>query len=173
MAEFKDRLEESRTAKKLSRRELARISGVHPNTLNRWASGETLNPQPDELKKVSEVLGVSYEWLRTGIEDLPPRASITLGVGGGKSAAPSSYIQLPGRASRGSAFQQLETISGGADLLVLGQALQAILKALPPRGINLEEPRLAQLLEDVVRRAVESGSKPDEKMVLEELTKPI
>jgi transcriptional regulator with XRE-family HTH domain len=147
MTEFKDRFEEARKAKNLSRRELGRLSGVHPNTLNRWASGETQNPQPDELRKVTEVLDVPYEHLRTG------KATDT--------------------AAERQAFYSLEVLSEGAGVLVIGQALQAMLKALPPRGISLDDPRLAQVFQSLIRRSRELGEAPKEEWVLEELMKPI
>lgn len=60
------RLEAAIATKGLSRRELGRLSGVHANTLNNWVSGESTRPQPTQLRRVAQALGVSYEWLRTG-----------------------------------------------------------------------------------------------------------
>lgn len=80
MSTFGERFEKARKAKQISRRELARLSGIHPNTLNRWASGETKNPQPDELQKVAPFLGETYEWLRTG-KDTKSSALATLTAG--------------------------------------------------------------------------------------------
>jgi transcriptional regulator with XRE-family HTH domain len=66
MAPFAARFNEVLKAKGISRRELARLSGVHVNTLNNWAAGRVPNPHPDPLQRVAEVLAVPYEWLRLG-----------------------------------------------------------------------------------------------------------
>ena len=66
MSDFRSRFNQALAAKALSRRELARLSGVHVNTLNNWAGGDVPNPHPRQVKKVAPFLGVSYEWLRTG-----------------------------------------------------------------------------------------------------------
>jgi transcriptional regulator with XRE-family HTH domain len=75
MSKFAHRFNSALEMKALSRRELARLSGVHVNTLNNWAGGEVPNPHPEPLKKVASCLGVSYEWLRTGEGDMAPPAS--------------------------------------------------------------------------------------------------
>jgi len=66
MTTFASRFSEALDAKGISRRELARLSGVHVNTLNNWAGGAVPNPHPKQLQRVAEVLGVPYEWLRLG-----------------------------------------------------------------------------------------------------------
>lgn len=68
MADFRTRFNQALAAKAISRRELARLSGVHVNTLNNWAGGDVPQPHPTHLRKVAPLLGVSYEWLRTGEE---------------------------------------------------------------------------------------------------------
>lgn len=72
MTTFATRFETALRAKGLSRRELARLSGIHPNTLNNWASGKSKNPQPDQLRAVMPHLGVTYEYLRTGEGSMYP-----------------------------------------------------------------------------------------------------
>jgi transcriptional regulator with XRE-family HTH domain len=66
MATFADRFNEALEAKGISRRELARLSGVHVNTLNNWAGGAVPNPHPKQLQRVAEVLATPYGWLRLG-----------------------------------------------------------------------------------------------------------
>lgn len=66
MSTFPARFNAALEAKGISRRELARLSGVHVNTLNNWAGGGVPNPHPKQLQRVSVVLGVAYEWLRLG-----------------------------------------------------------------------------------------------------------
>ena len=72
MSYFASRFNLALETKGISRRELARLSGVHVNTLNNWASGQVPNPHPKQLKKVSPFLGVSYEWLRLGEDPQVP-----------------------------------------------------------------------------------------------------
>ena len=66
MSNFASRFNLALETKGISRRELARLSGVHVNTLNNWASGTVPNPHPRQLQKVASFLGVAYEWLRIG-----------------------------------------------------------------------------------------------------------
>lgn len=68
MSDFRTRFNQALATKAISRRELARLSGVHVNTLNNWAGGDVPHPHPAQLRKVAPLLGVSYEWLRTGEE---------------------------------------------------------------------------------------------------------
>lgn len=68
MNDFRARFNQALAGKGISRRELARLSGVHVNTLNNWAGGDVPNPHPRQVQKVAPFLGVSYEWLRAGVE---------------------------------------------------------------------------------------------------------
>lgn len=88
MADFRARFNQALAGKGISRRELARLSGVHVNTLNNWAGGDVPNPHPRQVQKVAPLLGVSYEWLRTGEE--PARAT------GGVAEPGESYAQEEG-----------------------------------------------------------------------------
>ncbi len=76
MSDFRTRFNEALAAKAISRRELARLSGVHVNTLNNWAGGDVPHPHPTQLRKVAPLLGVSYEWLRTGEETASPAPGV-------------------------------------------------------------------------------------------------
>jgi len=67
-----ERLQVSLKAKGMSRRRLAQLAEVHPNTLNGWFSGKTENPQTGQMKAVARVLGVNYEWLAAGMGDQTP-----------------------------------------------------------------------------------------------------
>ena len=84
MTTLVERLNAAIEAKGLSRRGLAKLAGVHPNTLNGWFSGATKNPQEDQLQVVAKVLGVTYEWLRAGSG--PMNVSISIATGSGKSS---------------------------------------------------------------------------------------
>ena len=54
-----------RREKKLSQQALADLVGVSRSALAQWET-ELSRPGLDSLRKMSEVLGVSFEWLATG-----------------------------------------------------------------------------------------------------------
>lgn len=95
MADFRTRFNQALAAKAISRRELARLSGVHVNTLNNWAGGDVPQPHPTQLRKVAPLLGVSYEWLRTGEETVGVAESpVAYGPPGESSFDPALMEQV-------------------------------------------------------------------------------
>jgi len=56
-------IEEIRTEKKISQRQLAEKSGISNTEVSRIESGERKNPSPPVLKAIAPNLGVSYEEL--------------------------------------------------------------------------------------------------------------
>ena len=150
-----DRLKLALNASKLgSQRQLALQAKLRPATITRWMQGETKTIRQTDLEAVARVLDVSPDWLRTGEGEMIPMEPSRVHV------------------TEAQSFYTIETLSEGANVLVIGQALQAMLKALPPRGINLDDPRLAQVFQAVIRRSAKTKTPPDEKMVLDELIKP-
>ena len=63
-----ERLAELRKNRGYSQRDLAVIIGVNQPTVAHWESGYTF-PQIGNLKKLSELYGVSIVYIRTGHED--------------------------------------------------------------------------------------------------------
>lgn len=63
--DFKDRLKEARTAKKLSQSKLAGLVGVHVTNISRYERGEN-KPTSEVLSKLAEALGVSADYLMSG-----------------------------------------------------------------------------------------------------------
>lgn len=66
LAEFGSRLTLARRARGFrSRAPLARIVGVHTDTVGTWEVGRNY-PKPPELQKLCQVLGVTADWLLFG-----------------------------------------------------------------------------------------------------------
>jgi len=63
--EFKVRLKEERTRKKLSQNELANTIGVHVTNISRYERGEN-RPTTDVLKKLADALDVTTDYLMNG-----------------------------------------------------------------------------------------------------------
>lgn len=64
---FSDRLKVARRKKGMSQSELGKMVEVSLNTLSRWEQGERI-PRGDELAALSDVLGVSTDYLIKGVE---------------------------------------------------------------------------------------------------------
>lgn len=142
-----DRIKRAREAAGFTQIQLAQILGTQWQQVSRWERNVS-EPRKKTRKLLAEALRISEENLLT--------------------------VSVPvSNAVENATFNMIEELSEGANVLIIGQALQAMLKALPPRGISLEDPRLGQLFQAIVRRSVQTGIPPDEKMVLEELLKPI
>ena len=68
--EFKDRLKQIRTEKKLSQVKLAELVGVHVTNISRYERGEN-KPTAQVLTKLGDALGISGDYLMAGdIEDM-------------------------------------------------------------------------------------------------------
>jgi transcriptional regulator with XRE-family HTH domain len=52
--------------RRMSQRDLARLIGISSKSLNQIESGETNDPKSSIIRKISEVLGVSTDWLLKG-----------------------------------------------------------------------------------------------------------
>lgn len=68
MSKLADRIKSARQNAGLTQEELAKLCGVSRATVNQWEAREpnkTLRPRNKNLKKVSDVTGVTYEWLRS------------------------------------------------------------------------------------------------------------
>lgn len=61
--EFKNTIENARLDKKISQRELAKLSDINRSTLNDIINGKTKKVDVEALKKISEVLDLSLEKL--------------------------------------------------------------------------------------------------------------
>ena len=55
--------------------ELSRRTGVPQPTIHRIGAGVSANPRRESIEKIARALGVSAEWLWTGREGIPPKAS--------------------------------------------------------------------------------------------------
>jgi transcriptional regulator with XRE-family HTH domain len=77
-----DRLRAARTARSLSRGDLAQQLGVVPKTIQRWESGDT-RPSEEQQRLAAEKLGISVSKLfpRTTDEDELPDLVAALGNG--------------------------------------------------------------------------------------------
>lgn len=60
-----DRLRKAKKTKKVGNAEMAAAAGVSEVTISRWLNDKT-TPDPNELDRVAEFLGVTSEWLRKG-----------------------------------------------------------------------------------------------------------
>ena len=63
--EFKDRLKEARTKKRLSQSELANTVGVHVTNISRYERGEN-KPTTQVLSKLADALDVTTDFLMSG-----------------------------------------------------------------------------------------------------------
>jgi transcriptional regulator with XRE-family HTH domain len=64
------------TPHRMSQRELAKRIGVSAKSLNKIESGETSDPKSSIVRKISEVLGISADWLLKG--EAPESTSASL-----------------------------------------------------------------------------------------------
>lgn len=149
MSDFRTRFNQALTAKAISRRELARLSGVHVNTLNNWAGGDVPHPHPAQLRKVAPLLGVSYEWLRTGEETA------------GAAESPVAY-----------------GISGEAhfDPALMEQVVRLVEDYAKLYRLRLEDPVRVGLMERAYQRCKEEGFLGAERIPMsrfQELMKPL
>lgn len=65
LSKFPQRLKQAREKRKLSKSKLMELTGIHPSTLSRYETGESL-PNTLNLIILAEILGVSLEWLCGG-----------------------------------------------------------------------------------------------------------
>ena len=63
--EFKDRLKQARTAKKLSQNELAKLVDVHVTNISRYERGEN-KPTTEVLSKLANALDTTTDYLMSG-----------------------------------------------------------------------------------------------------------
>jgi len=63
--EFKDRLKQARTAKKLSQNELAKLVDVHVTNISRYERGEN-KPTTEVLSKLANALDTTTDYLTSG-----------------------------------------------------------------------------------------------------------
>jgi hypothetical protein len=147
-----ERLELAMRESKLSVAEIIRRGGPSRPTLFRIQKDPSYMPERYTLDRLGVALNISSEWLRTGEGDM------------NDASRPASAGDR--------AYGTLEQLTPGIPVMVMGQALQAILEALPPRGIRLDDPRLAEIFQTICRRSVETNQAPCAQWVLEELIKP-
>jgi transcriptional regulator with XRE-family HTH domain len=57
-----------------TQKELSAVSGIDNGTISRWKNGK-IGPNDDSLRKLSEVLGCSFEWLKYGKGELEVRSN--------------------------------------------------------------------------------------------------
>lgn len=149
MSDFRTRFNQALATKAISRRELARLSGVHVNTLNNWAGGDVPHPHPTQLRKVAPLLGVSYEWLRTGEETT--------------SVAESPVVYSP---SEDAAF----------DPALMEQVVRLVEDYARLYRLRLEGPARVDLMERAYQRCREEGCLGAERIAMsrfQELMKPL
>lgn len=150
------RLEAAIATKGLSRRELGRLSGVHANTLNNWVSGESTRPQPTQLRRVAQALGVSYEWLRTGEGPmLPPLEPLSFNE---KLARDTQALSSRPPGPLGFENSLLKVVqqapsytAPSLDIALLQQALQAALKVAPKETPERLAEVIAQAYDTALR----------------------
>jgi transcriptional regulator with XRE-family HTH domain len=66
--EFSKRLRDTREKRGLSATDLARLTGVTPAAVSNWENKGT-EPQSKALNAIAATLGVTKEWLMTGVGD--------------------------------------------------------------------------------------------------------
>ena len=65
------------TPKRMSQRQLASLVGISPKSLNQIETGETVDPKSSIVRRISEVLGVSADWLLKGdVQDVAKREEV-------------------------------------------------------------------------------------------------
>ena len=69
------RIKKARQAQGLSQAELADTLGITRSACSQWESDEGTGPRRERLERLADLLGVSYEWLATGrdqVREEPP-----------------------------------------------------------------------------------------------------
>jgi transcriptional regulator with XRE-family HTH domain len=145
MPNFASRFNLALETKGISRRELARLSGVHVNTLNNWAGGNVPNPHPKLLNKVAPVLSVAYEWLRLGEGPMAPR----------HTPRPQTLQGVSERIGPGSAYEFGEETAFDAELMAQVVRLVEDHNQLFRR--RLQEAQLLELMERSYQTCLEAG----------------
>lgn len=80
MADFSDRLRDTREARSMSASDLARLLGVTPTAVWNWEKNGVV-PRHDTLVQIAQVLGVTTEFLRAGTRGaLADRGSVERGT---------------------------------------------------------------------------------------------
>ena len=74
MSNFAERLKQLRKQKGISQTELGKLVSVHYNHIGRYERGES-RPSADALMRLSEVLGVSNDYLIDGAKDAAAKAN--------------------------------------------------------------------------------------------------
>ena len=67
MSEISSRIDNALSEKQITRAELSRQTGIPVTTIKSWISGAI--PNAEAAYKVAQYLGVTVEWLVTGIEN--------------------------------------------------------------------------------------------------------
>jgi transcriptional regulator with XRE-family HTH domain len=162
-----DRIKKARVAAGLTQAELAELTGCKWQQVSRWER-VAASPRAKTIRALADALNVYDLWLSTGEGPMRPHTADNFPLIFKERASEklSNYGASP------AAFELLEQLSDSAEIQIIGQTLQAMLKALPTRGINLDDPRLAQMFKAIVRRSIQTNEPPNEKMVLDELIKP-
>lgn len=113
MYDWAERLNEAFRAKRWSKRELARKSGVNYDVVNKCLRGEVENPRGLVIPKLAKALDVSEVWIKTGIQ--PPANNPQAEQHVSPQNVNDRLPALPGRTSDAPFF-------GKKDLPVLGHA---------------------------------------------------
>lgn len=69
------RIKKARQAQGLSQAELAETLGITRSACSQWEADQGTGPRRERLEHLADLLGVSYEWLATGrdeVRDEPP-----------------------------------------------------------------------------------------------------
>lgn len=77
MSTLSKRIKDRMKAMGLNNAQLAAACNVKPPTSFNWASGKTMNIKGEPLLRAAKALGVTPEWLATGLGQMSPGASTT------------------------------------------------------------------------------------------------
>src|SRR3972149_7861123 len=80
------RVRQARKAAGISQSRLAQILGVTRSACSQWESVQGTVPRRERLEQLANLLGVSYEWLATGVKTKGEKQAFSI-----KEDAPSTY----------------------------------------------------------------------------------
>ena len=80
------RVRQARKAAGISQSRLAQILGVTRSACSQWESAQGTTPRRERLEQLASLLGVSYEWLATGVKAKGEKLAFSI-----KEEAPSPY----------------------------------------------------------------------------------
>ena len=89
-----DRIRIERKSQKMSMAELGRLVGLSRSAIGQIESGDTKSPTAENLSKIADALGLSYQWLIDGKERIDMAADF--------ATTPAQHINLlmPGVAAK-------------------------------------------------------------------------